>query len=56
MKKSKFEDNIKNSRIDALKLYLIYNHWDEKSWNDTSAEKHQIDMTKILDNYFKQNS
>jgi len=56
MKRSKFEDNIKNNRIDALKLYLIYNNWDENSWNDKSAEKHQEDMAIILRNYFNKNS
>lgn len=56
MKKSKFEDNIKNNRIDALKLYLIYNSWDENSWNDQSAANHQKDMAIILRNYFNQNS
>lgn len=56
MKRSKFEDNIKNIRVDALKLYLIYNCWDEKSWNDQSAAKHQEDMAIILRNYFNQNS
>lgn len=56
MKKSKFEDNLKNNRIDALKLYLIYNNWDENSWNDQSATKHQEDMAIILRNYFNKNS
>lgn len=56
MKKSKFEDNLKNNRIDALKLYLIYNNWDENSWNDQSATKHQKDMAIILRNYFNKNS
>lgn len=56
MKKSKFEDNLKNNRIDALKLYLIYNNWNENSWNDNSAAKHQDDMAIILCNYFKEHS
>ena len=55
MKRVKFEDNIKNNRIDALKLYLIYNNWDENSWNDYSSEKHQNDMSLILENYFNEN-
>ncbi|MEZ0128495.1 DUF262 domain-containing protein [Flavobacterium sp. LBUM151] len=56
IKRSKFDDNLQNNRIDALKLYLIYNTWDENSWNDQSAENHQNDMTIIMHNYFKQNS
>jgi len=55
MKRVKFFDNIKNDRIDALKLYLIYYNWDETTWEDSSSEKHQNDMTLILENYFKAN-
>jgi hypothetical protein len=55
LKRAKFDDNIKNNRIDALKLYLIYNNWDENSWNDETAKIHQNDMSLLLENYFNEN-
>lgn len=55
MKRVKFENNMRNNHIDALKLYLIYTNWDETTWDDSSSEIHQNDMALILENYFKAN-
>ncbi|CAM4275981.1 DUF262 domain-containing protein [Flavobacterium terrigena] len=55
VKRIKFEDNLKKNRIDALKLYLIYQNWNESTWNDTSAEKHQNEMSLVLEKYFIEN-
>jgi len=55
MKRVKFENNMRNNQIDALKLYLIYTNWDETTWDDSSSEIHQNDMALILENYFKAN-
>lgn len=54
VKKSKFIDN-KKTRLDALKLDLIYSNWNEETWNDESAKEHQEDMVNLLEFYFNQN-
>ena len=55
VKRVKFQDSLKNNRIDALKLFLIYDNWDEHLWNDIAASRHQEDMTVVLENYFINN-
>ena len=55
MKRERFKNNLTNNRIDALKLYLIYQNWNVNTWNDDTSEKHQEDMVLILENYFKKN-